>query len=184
MQTPTQLVVLPSPQPCLSFFPSPLKSYPPRVVRPQVQSMKPSNSVRSWSRRRRTGGISTSARWVARAFSGPIYALSPASISAITKEFMEDLGLDTLENLAPYTLGTEVGGLNGNFSDAEGSGLNFDDTLRAVTPNIRVRGLAPTRTRETISYPTFPMTAIISIERKFNAGQTACYTVWVARPAL
>lgn len=68
-----------------------------------------------------------------------------ASISVVTKDFMEDIAANDLENLLTYTLGTEVAGAAGNFSNAEaggaGEGLNFNSALERVVPGTRVRGL-------------------------------------------
>ena len=66
-----------------------------------------------------------------------------ASITVVTKEFMNDIGATTLEGLLTYTVGTEVSGLSGNYSSA-GSDANFTDsiaTVRSPTGNNRVRGL-------------------------------------------
>ncbi len=50
---------------------------------------------------------------------------TPASLSVITKKFMEDLGVNNAEDLLVYTNNTEVAGLNGNFSGmtARGQGI-------------------------------------------------------------
>ena len=68
-----------------------------------------------------------------------------ASISVITKDFMEDIAANDLESLLTYTLGTEVAGQGGNFSNAEpggaGEGLNFNSALERITIGTRVRGL-------------------------------------------
>lgn len=74
-----------------------------------------------------------------------------ASISVVTKQMMEDISADSWDRLAPFTLGTEVGGLSGNFSDSflNGTFQDFDSTRRNLTPNVRLRGLAAaTRTRD------------------------------------
>src|SRR5687768_1274572 len=70
-----------------------------------------------------------------------------ASISVITKDFMTDIGASNLEYLLVYTLGTEVGGAMGNFSDAGvienpgGSELDYDNTFGSAMPSTGVRGL-------------------------------------------
>jgi outer membrane receptor protein involved in Fe transport len=67
-----------------------------------------------------------------------------ASISVITKDFMNDIAANNLEDLLTYTAGTEVEGLSGNFS---GSGFNsggfqeFNGASRRVQNETRVRGL-------------------------------------------
>jgi outer membrane receptor protein involved in Fe transport len=73
-----------------------------------------------------------------------------ASISVVTKDFMNDVNATDLTSLLVYTLGTEVGGFGGNFSDLtnpEAQGV-FDDALGQASPGTRVRGLiAADRTR-------------------------------------
>lgn len=66
-----------------------------------------------------------------------------ASITVVTKEFMNDIGANNLDQLLNYTVGTEVAGLGGNFSSA-GSDANFTDffgPVRSVQGSNRVRGL-------------------------------------------
>lgn len=66
-----------------------------------------------------------------------------ASISVVTREFIEDVHATDLTSLLVYTLGTEVGGYGGNFSDLgnpEAQGV-FDDALGQASPGTRVRGL-------------------------------------------
>jgi len=75
-----------------------------------------------------------------------------ASISIVTKDFMNDIAANTLDDLLTYTAGTEVEGLSGNFS---GSGFNsggfqeFNGASRRVQSETRVRGLgAADQTRD------------------------------------
>src|SRR5687767_5042244 len=66
-----------------------------------------------------------------------------ASISVVTREFMNDVNATDLTSLLVYTLGTEVGGFGGNFSDLsnpEAQGV-FDDALGQASPGTRIRGL-------------------------------------------
>src|SRR6185436_10379731 len=66
-----------------------------------------------------------------------------ASISVVTRAFMSDVNATDLTSLLVYTLGTEVGGYGGNFSDLgnpEAQGV-FDDTLGQASPGTRIRGL-------------------------------------------
>lgn len=80
----------------------------------------------------------------------------PASVSVVTKDFMNDIGARNLEDLLTYTMNTEVGGIGGNFSEsvssslANGSGeMNYDGAFQSVTPGTRVRGLTTAdQTRE------------------------------------
>lgn len=67
----------------------------------------------------------------------------PASISVVTKDYMRDINAKDLTSLFIYTLGTEVGGLGGNYSglsDPAAGGV-YDDALGQATPATRVRGL-------------------------------------------
>ena len=66
-----------------------------------------------------------------------------ASVSVVTKEFMQDIGANNLDELLTYTLGTEVSGLTGNFSNP-GQDANFTDLfgqIRSVQTSNRVRGV-------------------------------------------
>lgn len=71
------------------------------------------------------------------------------SISIVNKNFMTDINATDSTSLFVFTLGTEVGGFGGNFSDlASGAGV-FDDALGQITPGVRVRGLlSADRTRD------------------------------------
>lgn len=67
-----------------------------------------------------------------------------SSISAVTKEFMQDINAHDLEGLLVYTTGTEVGGVGGNFSAAVDSGqrtIDFDAGTQGATSATRIRGL-------------------------------------------
>ncbi len=66
------------------------------------------------------------------------------SISVVTKDFMSDLGATNAEDLLVYTLGTEIGGPQGNFAGAEvgGGHVEFTGAIRDPQSANRVRGLA------------------------------------------
>ncbi len=70
-----------------------------------------------------------------------------ASVSVVTKDFMNDIGARNLEDLLTYTTGTEVGGVSGNYSEANnvglasGSEMSNEGTFQNVMPGTRVRGL-------------------------------------------
>lgn len=70
-----------------------------------------------------------------------------SSISVVTKDFMNDIGATDLQGLLVYTLGTEVNGVGGNFSDAgtvanpNGNESDYDGAFASATPSTRVRGL-------------------------------------------
>ncbi len=68
----------------------------------------------------------------------------PASISVVTKDMMNDLGVYNSAQLLTYTLGTEVSGASGSFSGAgvaPGS-LQQDGPNRSLLPSARIRGLS------------------------------------------
>lgn len=70
-----------------------------------------------------------------------------ASISVVTKEFLEDIGAKNAGDLLSYTAGTEVGGTRGNFTNASaaagGQGTPTDiGNIRTGGQGTRVRGLA------------------------------------------
>ncbi len=70
-----------------------------------------------------------------------------SSISVVTKDFMNDIGATDLNGLLVYTLGTEVNGAGGNFSDAgtvanpNGNEADYDGAFASASPSTRVRGL-------------------------------------------
>jgi hypothetical protein len=68
-----------------------------------------------------------------------------ATVSVITKQFLEDTGSTDLQELLVYTAGTEIGGAGGNFANPlptnQVSGVR-DPNFRQPTRNTRVRGLA------------------------------------------
>jgi catecholate siderophore receptor len=67
-----------------------------------------------------------------------------ASVSVITRDFMEDVNGYNLEDLFVYTLGTEVSGMGGNFTGVSLTLDNpsYNDNQIEPTSNTRVRGLA------------------------------------------
>ncbi len=69
-----------------------------------------------------------------------------AAVSVYTQEFLEDIAATNLESILTYALGTEGGGIGGNFAGFSGE---FSDESRDNPSGVnRVRGLAPaTRTR-------------------------------------
>jgi outer membrane receptor protein involved in Fe transport len=75
----------------------------------------------------------------------------PASVSVVTKKFMNDVNATDLSSLLIYTLGTQVAGARGNFSglsDPESFG-DFNDQLGQGVPATRIRGLIKAdRTRD------------------------------------
>lgn len=65
------------------------------------------------------------------------------AVTVINSQFLKDIGATSNETLLQYTVGTEVGNLQGNFAGT-GDGAFLDESSRFVTPNqnTRVRGLA------------------------------------------
>ena len=65
-----------------------------------------------------------------------------ASISVVTKQFLDDTGATSTEDLLVYTTNTEVGGLYGNFAGVGNTqGVGETRNLTAPNTNTRVRGL-------------------------------------------
>lgn len=75
-----------------------------------------------------------------------------ASIQVVTKDFMQDIAANNVEDLLTYTAGTEVEGLAGNFSGSSfnsGGFQEFNGASRRVQNETRVRGLgAADQTRD------------------------------------
>ncbi|MGH7997594.1 MAG: TonB-dependent receptor plug domain-containing protein, partial [Opitutaceae bacterium] len=67
----------------------------------------------------------------------------PAAVDVVTKDFMQDINANDLNNLLIYTLGTEVSGPGGNYSGAvvDSTFLDFETQLQYANPQTRVRGL-------------------------------------------
>lgn len=69
-----------------------------------------------------------------------------SAIQVITTELFEDTGSTSMEEILPYALSTEVGGVSGNFSGGPGDNHNgrFEQDDQRLSPqsNQRVRGLA------------------------------------------
>jgi len=66
------------------------------------------------------------------------------ALSVVTEQFLKDTGARNSEDLLVYTTGTEVAGVNGNFSSVTGQGqttLNEAQTLLRPNTQNRVRGL-------------------------------------------
>ncbi|MDA1068194.1 MAG: TonB-dependent receptor plug domain-containing protein [Verrucomicrobia bacterium] len=71
-----------------------------------------------------------------------------AAISVITKEFIEDTGVTSIDELLVYTTGTEVGGAYGNFTNSSTSvGRALQQSNRSNPEgNTRIRGLVSAET--------------------------------------
>lgn len=66
-----------------------------------------------------------------------------ASVSVITKDFMNDLGATNLAELLVYTTGTEVSGLGGNMSsfDVSAGGVDPEQVNRQPASVVRIRSI-------------------------------------------
>ena len=64
------------------------------------------------------------------------------AVSVITSQFMKDIGATSNETLLQYTIGTEVGNIQGNFAGV-GDSASLNESGRFANPNqnTRVRGL-------------------------------------------
>ncbi|MCB1122550.1 MAG: TonB-dependent receptor plug domain-containing protein, partial [Verrucomicrobiae bacterium] len=68
-----------------------------------------------------------------------------STISVYTKEFLQDTGATSIQELLVYTTGTEVAGLGGNFTNESDSGsffLDYSGERFSANSTTRVRGLA------------------------------------------
>jgi hypothetical protein len=102
-----------------------------------------------------------------------------ASVSVITKDFMNDIGARNVEDLLTYTLNTEVGGVGGNFSEAistvvsTGSEMNFDSALGNVSPGTRVRGLTSADSTRDFFITDVPLDSYNTDRIEINRGPNA-----------
>src|SRR5207247_10069682 len=82
-----------------------------------------------------------------------------ASISVVTKDFMEDVNATDITSLLVYTAGTEVGGYGGNFtgiSDAAAGG-GLEDALLQLSPATRSRGVTGAAATPNYVKPNHPL---------------------------
>jgi outer membrane receptor for ferric coprogen and ferric-rhodotorulic acid len=103
-----------------------------------------------------------------------------ASISVVTKDLMDDLAANTLEDLLVYTVGTEVMGVGGNFSGSEqqtaaGTAIqSYENQRDAAATTTRVRGLAAAdKTRNYFLSPYIPMDGYNTQSATVNRGANA-----------
>ncbi|KXU36029.1 hypothetical protein AXK12_04180 [Cephaloticoccus capnophilus] len=64
-----------------------------------------------------------------------------SAVTVVTEELLRDIGATDNRSLLQYTVGTEVGGLRGNFAGL-GDGSALSEDLLAQNSNTRVRGLS------------------------------------------
>lgn len=99
-----------------------------------------------------------------------------ASVSVITKDFMDDIGATGTGDLLVYTTGTEVVGIGGNYSGStsEAAAQTFDPARESTSPTNRVRGLAGAdQTRNYFLTPGIPFDAYNSQSGTINRGPNA-----------
>jgi outer membrane receptor protein involved in Fe transport len=99
-----------------------------------------------------------------------------ASISVVTKEFMDDLAITGANDLLVYTTGTEVVGVGGNYSGStqEAAAQTFDPTRESTSPTNRVRGLASAdQTRNYFLTPGIPFDSYNTGSSTINRGPNA-----------
>jgi hypothetical protein len=66
-----------------------------------------------------------------------------SAVSVVTEEFLRDVGATDNESLLQYTVGTEIGGVQGNFTGASvGARADESGTFTNPNQNTRVRGLS------------------------------------------
>lgn len=99
-----------------------------------------------------------------------------ASVSVVTKDFLDDLGATGIGDLLVYTTGTEVVGIGGNYSGStsEAAAQTFDPTRESTSPATRVRGLAAAdQTRNYFLTPGIPFDAYNTQSGTINRGPNA-----------
>jgi outer membrane receptor protein involved in Fe transport len=99
-----------------------------------------------------------------------------ASISVVTKDFLDDIGATGTAELLVYTTGTEVVGVGGNFSGSSSDTFsqNVEAQRESATPNNRIRGLAGAdQTRNFFSSPYIPMDSFNTQNVTINRGANA-----------
>ncbi|MDP0501829.1 MAG: TonB-dependent receptor plug domain-containing protein [Verrucomicrobiota bacterium JB022] len=82
-----------------------------------------------------------------------------ASVSVVTKDFMEDVNANDLGVLLNYTVGTEVAGVSGNYSGSSASSnyVDFDSVNRSPSTSTRFRGLSVADTTRDFFATDVPM---------------------------
>ncbi len=100
-----------------------------------------------------------------------------ASVSVITKDFLDDIGATGTDDLLVYTTGTEVVGVGGNFSGSETTTYSqeFAPQREEASPQTRVRGLAGADTTRNFfaSAPHVPLDAYNTQSVTINRGANA-----------
>ena len=101
------------------------------------------------------------------------------AVQVITKDFMNDIGATDLEGLLVYTLGTEVAGASGNFSDAgsivtpNGTDVDFDAAFAKASPSTRVRGLTSADNSRDFFITGVPLDGYVTDRVEITRGSNA-----------
>lgn len=99
-----------------------------------------------------------------------------ASISVVTKDFMQDLNATNLEGLLVYTAGTEVAGIGGNFANSSDTGQRYvegENSNRGSTSATRVRGLGSADLTRDYFLSTLPVDSYILDRVEISRGPNA-----------
>ncbi len=99
-----------------------------------------------------------------------------ASISVVTKDFMSDLNATDLEGLLVYTMGTEVAGAGGNFSNSTDTGQRYvdaDSSNRGSNAATRVRGLGSADLTRDYFLSSLPVDGYIMERAEISRGPNA-----------
>jgi outer membrane receptor for ferric coprogen and ferric-rhodotorulic acid len=99
-----------------------------------------------------------------------------ASISVVTKDFLDDTGATNLGRLLVYTTGTEVNGIGGNYSASgtnPGSNQDFDPQRRLANSSTRLRGLASADTTRNYFGTAIPLDAYNTESVTINRGSNS-----------
>lgn len=99
-----------------------------------------------------------------------------ASISVVTKDFLEDTGATNMNDLLVYTTGTEVSGIGGNYSASNtnpGTNQDFDGQRRVANGATRLRGLAAADTTRNYFGTGIPLDAYNTESVTINRGSNS-----------
>ncbi len=98
-----------------------------------------------------------------------------ASVTVVTKQFMSDIGANTLDDLLTYTLGTEAAGLGGNFSNhgLDGDFTDFFGNVRSPQGSTRVRGIGSADQTRDFFISSTPMDGFNTDRVEINRGPNA-----------
>lgn len=97
------------------------------------------------------------------------------AISVVTRELLDDLAATSSGSLLPYTVGTEIGGPEGNFAGGSISGGRADQTAARTNPerNQRIRGLAAAELTRDYFLTDIPFDAYNTESVTINRGPNA-----------